>query len=64
MSFRDLRKEVLNDAAKSLLRRRKSVPEIAAELGFSDFRAFNRAFKAWNGETPKAFADRARKTSV
>lgn len=64
VSFRDLRKEVLNDAAKSLLRRRKSVPEVAAELGFSDFRAFNRAFKAWNGETPKAFADRARKTSV
>lgn len=64
VTFRDLRKEVLNDAAKSLLRRRKSVAEVAEELGFSDFRAFNRAFKAWNGETPKAFLDKARLTAV
>ncbi len=64
VSFRDLRKEVLNDAAKTLLLRRKSVAEVADELGFSDFRAFNRAFKSWNGETPKAFAERARSTAV
>ncbi len=57
-SFRDLRKEVLNETAKTLLQRRKSVAEVADELGFSDFRAFNRAFKAWNGVTPKAFAQR------
>ncbi|MGD9800293.1 MAG: helix-turn-helix domain-containing protein [Parvularculaceae bacterium] len=30
--------------------------DVAEELGFSDFRAFNRAFKAWNGVTPKAYA--------
>jgi AraC-like DNA-binding protein len=24
-------------------------------LGFSEFRAFNRAFKDWNGVTPKAY---------
>lgn len=57
VSFRDLRRDVLNDAAKALLRRRKSVAEVAEELGFSDFRAFNRAFKAWNGLTPKAFSE-------
>lgn len=63
-SFRDLRRAILNEAAKSLLNRRKSVAEVADELGFSDFRAFNRAFKAWNGETPKAFAERAKQDTV
>lgn len=62
-SFRDLRRLVLNEAAKTLLLRRKSVAEVADELGFSDFRAFNRAFRSWNGETPKAFAE-GRKTSA
>lgn len=56
VSFRDLRREVLNESAKRLLRR-SSVAEVAEELGFSDFRAFNRAFKAWNGVTPRAFAE-------
>lgn len=55
-SFRDLRADVLNDAAKRLLRSGNSVAEVAEELGFSDFRAFNRAFKSWNGVTPKAFS--------
>lgn len=63
-SFRDLRQAVLNEAAKTLLLRRKGVAEVADELGFSDFRAFNRAFKAWNGETPKAFADRRKSGAV
>lgn len=63
-SFRDLRLSVLNEAAKSLLLRRKSVAEVADELGFSDFRAFNRAFKAWNGETPKSFAERVKSKAV
>ncbi len=57
VSFRDLRTEILNEAAKRLLRQRNSVAEVAEELGFSDFRAFNRAFKAWNGVTPKAFVE-------
>ncbi len=63
-SFRDLRQGVLNDAAKALLLRRRSVAEVADELGFSDFRAFNRAFRAWNGETPKSYIDRLRKNAV
>ncbi len=63
-SFRDLRRDVLNEAARSLLLRRKSVAEVADELGFSDFRAFNRAFKAWNGETPKTYAERLKSRAV
>lgn len=55
-NFRELRKEVLNAAARSMLKRQISVTEVAEKLGFSDFRAFNRAFKAWNGITPKAFS--------
>jgi len=54
-SFRDLRQDVLNEAAKRLLADRKSLAEIAEELGFSDYRAFTRAFKAWNGESPMHF---------
>lgn len=63
-SFRELRHSILNEAAKALLLRRKSVAEVADELGFSDFRAFNRAFKTWNRETPKAFAERLKKKSI
>lgn len=64
VSFRELRMEVLNEAAKSLLLRQRSIAEVADELGFSDFRAFNRAFKAWNGITPRAFQDRQRFPAV
>lgn len=56
VNFRDIRREVLNEAARRLLRRNRTVAEVAEELGFSDFRAFNRAFKVWNGLTPKAFS--------
>lgn len=54
--FRELRREVLNDAAKRMLRDRHSVADVSEALGFSEFRAFSRAFKDWNGITPKAFA--------
>ena len=54
-SFRALRREVLNETAKRLLLERQSVADVAETLGFSEFRAFNRAFKDWNGLTPKAF---------
>lgn len=63
-SFRNLRLAVLNESAKSLLLKRRSIAEVADELGFSDFRAFNRAFKNWNGETPKAFAKRISSEAV
>ena len=53
--FRELRREVLNDTAKRLLAEKRSVSEVSDALGFSEFRAFNRAFKDWNGVTPKAY---------
>ncbi|WP_425410094.1 helix-turn-helix domain-containing protein [Hyphococcus sp.] len=58
--FRELRKEVLNEEAQRLLMAKKSVAEVSEALGFSEFRAFNRAFKDWNGLTPKAFLREAR----
>lgn len=54
-SFRDLRRIVLNTTAKELLGQGLSLPEVADSLGFSDFRSFTRAFKGWNGVTPKSF---------
>lgn len=57
-TFRGLRKEVLNGEAQALLRKGRPVADIAEALGFSDFRSFNRAFKEWNGVTPRAFAER------
>ncbi len=58
-TFRALREEVLNETAKRLLAEGKSVSDVAEALGFSEARAFNRAFKDWNGVTPKAFTNRA-----
>ncbi|MEM8935882.1 MAG: helix-turn-helix domain-containing protein [Pseudomonadota bacterium] len=55
MNFRDLRQQVLNEKARALLSGGGAVSEVAEQLGFSDFRAFNRAFKLWNGVTPAEF---------
>lgn len=55
-SFRSLRRDVLNAKAKRLLEAGESVTETASRLGFAEFRSFNRAFKEWNGLTPKAYA--------
>jgi len=55
VSFRALRREALDDAAKHLLASGRSVQDVAEKLGFAEFRSFNRAFKEWNGITPKKF---------
>lgn len=60
VNFRELRREVLNETAQRLLLSEKSVADVSDALGFSEFRAFNRAFKDWNGLTPKAFVREAR----
>lgn len=56
-NFRTLRRQALDEAAKFLLIERQHIGEIAEALGFSDSRSFNRAFKAWNGRTPRAYLD-------
>ncbi len=53
--FRALREEVLNETAKRLLGEGRSVADVSEALGFSETRAFNRAFKDWNGLTPKGY---------
>lgn len=57
-AFRKLRDRALSQAARTLLERRTSPSAIAEQLGFSDLRSFNRAFKRWNGMTPTAYARR------
>jgi len=56
MSFRDLRQSVLTEAAREKLRIGCPPSLAAEELGFSDLRSFSRAFKAWTGVSPAAFA--------
>ncbi|MEM8816080.1 MAG: helix-turn-helix transcriptional regulator [Pseudomonadota bacterium] len=54
-SYRAISKATLNKAALRLLKQGLHASEIAEELGFSDFRSFTRAFKSWNGMTPKQY---------
>lgn len=54
-SFRSLRREVLNDYACARILETKALATVSEELGFSDPRAFTRAFKAWNGLTPSDY---------
>jgi len=56
-TFRTLREQVLNDRARRLLSLGHSPAEVGERLGFSDLRSFNRAFKSWNGMTPRTFVD-------
>ncbi|MFL0807515.1 MAG: AraC family transcriptional regulator [Oceanobacter sp.] len=42
-------------AASALKRTSKDVQQLANELGFSDRRGFERAFKQWTGRTPAAY---------
>ena len=58
-SFRGLHQEALMAEACSRLGRTADLDDLAESLGFSDRRAFRRAFKAWTGLTPNAYRDRA-----
>jgi AraC-like DNA-binding protein len=55
-SFAELRAQCLREVAESLLKYSpNSVDNIAAHLGFSDGRAFRRAFRDWTGASPATF---------
>ncbi|MDP2506485.1 AraC family transcriptional regulator [Oceanobacter sp. 3_MG-2023] len=51
-------------AAAALKRTSKDVQQLANELGFSDRRGFERAFKQWTGQTPAAFRRQWRNQAV
>lgn len=59
-SFRDLRRDILNQTALRMLDQGRPATDVAEALGFGDIRSFSRAFKAWNGTTPTAYARRRR----
>jgi AraC-like DNA-binding protein len=59
-SYQALLDEVRAGLARQyLLEEKRSVQDVAAALGFSDARAFVRAFRRWYGQSPSQFRDRA-----
>ena len=56
-SYRDLRAEHLNMAARRMLAEGMSLADTADALGFSDARSFARAFHAWNEITPHQYRE-------
>ncbi len=63
-SFRELVLETRLSHGSALLAGGLSVEQVADELGYSDIRAFNRAFKKWNGCTPAAFSSGSRRQTA
>jgi AraC-like DNA-binding protein len=59
-SFRDLKKEILNETAKMWLADRTlSVHTVSERLGYSDVFSFRRSFRALNGCSPTSFRKKA-----
>lgn len=56
--FRDLINASRVDQATARLSRGERIPQVAEALGYSDIRAFNRAFKRHEGMTPAAYQRR------
>jgi len=55
-SYRELCQEIGKDFAASLLSNQNvKITEVASALGYSNARAFQRAFKSWTGQTPSKF---------
>jgi len=61
--FRTLLEHVRRDLCVQFLADNVPLSEIAENLGYSQQSAFNRAFKAWYGDTPKAHIH-AQKTAI
>lgn len=56
VSYRVLCSDLGKDFATSLLSNQNvTVKEVASALGYSNTRAFQRAFKSWTGQTPGKF---------
>jgi AraC-like DNA-binding protein len=45
----------MNARARRRVLMKADLADVAEELGFSDRRAFSRAFKDWNGVTPSQY---------
>jgi AraC-like DNA-binding protein len=55
-SFRQIREDILRDAAiTSLVRGAETVDELSDRLGFSEASAFRRAFRRWTGSSPGSY---------
>lgn len=55
-SYQQIKDNLRNDLANKLLSNRSiSIATIARQLGFSEPRAFTRAFKQWMGQTPREY---------
>lgn len=55
VTFRQLRSESFMQSASELLRQGMRPAEVAEQLGYSDTRSFNRAFRNWRNVTPAQF---------
>lgn len=57
-SYNDILNEALATVAKHLLNDpRRTIQEVAYDMGFSDPSTFHRAFKRWTGVTPSAYRE-------
>lgn len=61
-SFREIKESIRREVAvEKIIRGNKSVAELAELLGYSETRAFARAFKTWTGMSPVQYRDHFKK---